>query len=106
MSRLYKLLFSNCLTSKVSSRLCCAVAVRFITEDSRVTDTWTLEDLATELKMTDTASVKNSLFFWNNQGVVKNIEGDMWRLLEDKDMSVDTAAAHGAFPILHLIDAN
>lgn len=58
-------------------------------------DTWELDDLAIELELTDTTIVKNSLYFWNNQGVIKNVEGEIWKLLEERDLTQDVVVAHG-----------
>lgn len=37
----------------------------------------------------------NGLYFWNNLGVVKNVE-DGWKLLEVKEESKDAGVAHSA----------
>ncbi|GAA5937334.1 anaphase promoting complex subunit 2 [Sporobolomyces koalae] len=50
-------------------------------------DTWASEALQTELRLTDLATVRNALFFWNNLGIVRIMareDGELWRLVEDQ----------------------
>lgn len=69
-------------------------------------DEWKVEDLVEELRMTDPAAVRNGLYFWNNEGVLKQLSGvkdgegkeeEMWRLLEMRDESAEAGIAHGEF---------
>jgi len=39
--------------------------------------------LQSELKLSDLGTVKNALFFWNNLGVLRSLEGDSWKLVEE-----------------------
>ncbi|KAM0747435.1 hypothetical protein T439DRAFT_359225 [Meredithblackwellia eburnea MCA 4105] len=57
-------------------------------------DTWTEDDLAIELTFMDSAAVRNALYFWNNHGVIKNVQGDEWKLLEKQDTSADAVVSH------------
>ncbi|KAK4703540.1 anaphase-promoting complex subunit 2, partial [Phenoliferia sp. Uapishka_3] len=57
-------------------------------------DVWEEDDLAAELMMTDSAAVRNALYFWNNAGVLKNVGGEEWKLLEEEDKSVEAAVSH------------
>ena len=59
--------------------------------------------------MTDLASVRNGLYFWNNEGILKQLSGEkdlggkeeeVWRLLEMKDESAEAGIAHGQFWLL------
>ncbi|GAA5893198.1 anaphase promoting complex subunit 2 [Sporobolomyces salmoneus] len=47
-------------------------------------NTWTPEALQTDLKLSDLATVRNALFFWNNLGVVKSLPDDQWQLAEEQ----------------------
>ncbi|GAA5882042.1 hypothetical protein JCM16303_005574 [Sporobolomyces ruberrimus] len=47
-------------------------------------DSWTPEALQTELKLSDLATVRNALFFWNNLGVVMSLPEDQWKLVEEQ----------------------
>ncbi|GAA5855220.1 hypothetical protein JCM5353_005046 [Sporobolomyces roseus] len=56
-------------------------------------DTWAPDALQVELKLTDLATVRNGLFFWNNLGVVKSTttsssssvgDSDLWTLIEEQ----------------------
>ena len=75
-------------------------------------DHWTFEDLVEELKMTDIASVRNGLYFWANEGVLRSFPAstttttttptngngeEVWRLLEVRDESAGAGIAHGSF---------
>lgn len=61
----------------------------------RRADTWSTEDLGIELRLTDFTAIRNGLYFWNNQGVLKSLPEDQWKLLEEKDQAEEDAAAHG-----------
>ncbi|KAI5480345.1 anaphase-promoting complex subunit 2 [Pseudohyphozyma bogoriensis] len=54
-----------------------------------IEDTWSADDLIIELR-TDSASLRNGLYFWSNQGVIKNVDPveDTWKLLEEKESGV------------------
>lgn len=74
-----------------------------------IQDTWAPDALQVELKLTDLATVRNGLFFWNNLGVVKSIttsssssvgDSDLWTLIEEQTEGggVETdQVAHGEF---------
>lgn len=42
-------------------------------------------------------AIRNGLYFWNNQGVLKSLPEDQWKLLEEKDQAEEDGAAHGEF---------
>lgn len=46
--------------------------------------------------MADFALVRNAFYFWTNQGVLKHVDGDTWKLLEEKDTSVEAVVSHGS----------
>lgn len=56
---------------------------------------WTSDDLAIELRLMDVTAVRNGLYFWSNQGVVKSGADDTWTLLEKEDKSAEQGVAHG-----------
>ncbi|KAK4055575.1 hypothetical protein OIV83_000121 [Microbotryomycetes sp. JL201] len=57
-------------------------------------ETWTTDDLSIELMLMDTVSIRNALYFWNNQGVLKGLADDAWQLLEVRDKTDQAAPAH------------
>ncbi|GAA6008966.1 hypothetical protein JCM11491_003850, partial [Sporobolomyces phaffii] len=59
--------------------------------------TWAADALQTELKLSDLATVRNGLFFWNNLGVVKSLPDEQWQLVEEQTkggMDSDEQVAH------------
>jgi hypothetical protein len=58
-------------------------------------DTWTTEELAKTLEMGDELLARNALYFWTNQGVVKESKPDVWILLEEADETGQGQVARG-----------
>ncbi|GAA5955125.1 hypothetical protein JCM3765_003202 [Sporobolomyces pararoseus] len=61
-------------------------AVLELFSSSDTTTTWTIENLQTELKLSDISIVRNALFFWNNLGILKasSNDPDQWQLVEEQ----------------------
>lgn len=65
------------------------------TDNPTLLDTWTVDRLAEELALeADLASVRNALYFWANQGLLKEVEVGTWRALERQEAG-SAAARHG-----------
>lgn len=47
-----------------------------------ISDMWTTTQLKNRLRITDLTSLRNSLYFWSNHEVLKEVESGVWKLFE------------------------
>ena len=72
-----------------------SILVHSMTDSRERVDIWEEDDLTGELGLADPAAVRNALYFWNNAGVLRNVEEETWALLEEADKSAEAAVSHG-----------
>ncbi|EFP82746.2 uncharacterized protein PGTG_08942 [Puccinia graminis f. sp. tritici CRL 75-36-700-3] len=66
-----------------------------------ISDTWTFARLRTALKIrTDLTSLRNSLYFWSNQEVLKEVESGVWKLFETRESYKSSSIR----PVRHVIE--
>jgi len=59
--------------------------------------------------LSDLGTVKNALFFWNNLGVLRSLEGDSWKLVEElakEGEGEKEQVTHGELPNIFFVDCS